>query len=193
MNIWELVLSALVLVLVVSIDLFACGLCYGVERTRVPLAHLLVINVVGSLLIAVALVVGYIVGQTIPERVAGFITFGVFFLLGLYKFVCWLAGRRARQREGEDDQDHRTISIRQTFVLAVILALDGMFVAFGASMEIPNLVFIGAVVLMSLVANVLIFRAGWHIGARLVRRRKYDLGWLGALALWAIAVVQVFL
>jgi len=188
MEVLQTIGLAFIVVVVVSIDLFACGLNYGAQRIRVPWKHLFVINIVGSILIGAALVVGFFVGHVIPESVGELLPFVVFYLLASFKLIIWLW-----QYGTPGAVLSKNITIRESFILAVILAIDGMLVAFGAAMDWLSVVFVVSVIVISLVFNIVFFRVGQGLGKTLVRKTNINLGWLGAIALYIIAVVQLFI
>ena len=59
MGITQIICTALLLTVAVSIDTLASGFAYGAAKTRVPFTHVLVINFVGSLFLGISLFLGY--------------------------------------------------------------------------------------------------------------------------------------
>ena len=86
--------AAAVFTVIVSTDLFVCGLGYGSGRTRVPFRKVLLINIIGSVMIGIGLFAGQYIGSLLNEKVTNWLAFGVLTGFGLFKIGQWFFTRK---------------------------------------------------------------------------------------------------
>ena len=180
--------AAILLLLVVSIDLFVCGFGYGTSKIHVPFKKVLVINIIGSIMIGIGLFVGYWIGSQFNNGFASWLAFGILFGLGLFKFFAWLITKNKKQCRAI-----RLITWRETIVLGIVLAADGLVVGIGATVDSFGLAFICTVIALSLVTDHLVFWLGQSMGKKVTKRIKLDLSWLSGTLLMILAVVGIFI
>ena len=76
----------ILLIVVLSMDAFAAGFSYGIEKVRVPFLSLTVIALLSGGMLTASLLAGNLLMEFIPEALTKGISFTVLFLLSLYKF-----------------------------------------------------------------------------------------------------------
>ena len=178
----DILLGTFLLIFLVSLDLMAVGFSYGVSKTRVPLKHVIIISTIGSLMIGAALVGGYFVGDVVSET-AGKITATVLFaLVGFFKLVSWWTSKGS--------PPIKVVGVKEVIVLSFILSIDGIAVGFGAGLDRIALWFIAAVILVSLVTDILLFKLGQTLGKHLAKKVKFDLGWVAGFVFLMLAGLQ---
>ena len=179
---------AVIFILAVSLDLFACGFAYGANGLNVPLRKVLIINIIGSIMIASGLVIGYFLGFMIADTVAMWLGFSVFTVIGITKLVQWLIEYKRGNR-----RHLRNISWGETVILGVLLSLDGLVAGIGAAITYFSLPFIFIVIGLSLFTDPIFFMSGQYLGHKLHKKASLNLGWLSGVILLVMAVLHFFL
>jgi putative Mn2+ efflux pump MntP len=186
MNIFAMLASAVLLASAVSLDALATGFAYASNKTKVPVTHVLVISIIGSLLLGIALLAGFYIAKVIPSVITLWFSFAILAVMGLLKIAGYIKNKLKKQTLSS----HK-ISWRETFVLAVGLSLDGMAVGVAAAAAWVDVVFCLTVICVSFVASASLFSLGQRLGGAVVSRSKLDFGWLGGLVLICLAVARV--
>ena len=201
-------LAIFFVVLAVSLDAFAISLAYGSSNIRIPFKSIVVINLVGTSMLAVSLYAGSFLGNFIthPEYLAA----GILFVLGSIKIFDCLIKRAIKKAQGEkkitfsfldinfiltiygnphlaDADQSRHISPKEAVALAIALALDNMAVGVGAGLVANPLPAIG----LNLIIGTLAIVAGLGLGRKFIRE-GIDISWVGGLVLISVAVLTLF-
>ena len=208
-----LLISSLFLVIAVSIDAFGAAVAYGSRKITIPFRSAVTIAAVCSTIFGVALFAGAFVARFIPPAVLTGVAFALLFCLGLLH-ICdsalknWI---RKRANRGQirfslfhlqfilnvfadphiaDQDQSKTLSVKEAVVLSVALSLDGIAAGIGGGLsdQIP-LVSIG--LLFALTLSSMLF--GARLGRRLARSLNADISWIGGGLLILIAVLQLVL
>ncbi|MCL2755682.1 MAG: manganese efflux pump [Firmicutes bacterium] len=187
MTLLDILITTFLLIFIVSLDLAAVGFAYGTNRIRVPFLNLFVISLIGSIILGSALAAGYFLRAYISETAITWTVFTLFMMIGIFKIISWYTSRK---KEFNPD---RKISLQETFLLALVLSIDGIGVAFGAGLERVTLLFIVIIVLVSLITDILLFKFGHYLGSTLAKKSRRNLGWLSGVILITIAIVQIFI
>ena len=174
--------SALLFMLVISIDLFVCGLGFGLGKVHVSFRKVILINLIGTFMIGVGLFAGYYLRSFISESAVEWIAFSVLFGLGLYKVVQWCCKK-------ENTETVRPITWPEACILGIGLSLDGMAIGLGVTIGNMGMSFIVTAIVLSLVTDPLVFAIGQFVGKRLTKRARLDLSWLSGALLVMIATV----
>ena len=182
-----IIFSALLLAVVISIDTLASGFAYGTSNTKVPIRHLIVIDLIGSALLGAALFTGYYISTHINSTATKFISFAILVAIGCYKLVVYFI-----QKSKETHKKPSQIGWTETIILALVLATDGIAVGFGASIHNTSLVFCFAVIGFSLVTDFTFFIVGSTLGRKLTKKTRLDLSWLSGVVLVLLGVVKLF-
>jgi putative Mn2+ efflux pump MntP len=185
----EMLLTALLIAAVVSIDMLASGFAYGTANTRVPFRYVLFINAFCGVALGAALSAGYFISRIIPKAVTLGISIAALAGLGLFKIFQYL--RRRKRSEGKPPAQQ--ISWGEATALAAILSIDGMAVGVGTAVYNAEILFCVLAVGFTLAAGIVLFAFGNFLGRRLTTHAAPDLSWLGGLVLIALAAAQPFI
>jgi putative Mn2+ efflux pump MntP len=181
-----IVVSAVIFVLVVSIDLFACGFAYGANNIKVPFKKVLVINVTGKVLVGAGLFAGYFLGGLMADEVGIWLGFSILFTLGLIKTIQWYLTRKKINKVA------RQISWREAFVLGALLSFDGLAAGLGVTISDMPFSFIFIVLGISLISDQLVFSGSRYLGQKVTKKANLNLGWLCGVTLMTVAVCKLF-
>ena len=107
--------------------------------------------------------------------------------MGGYKLVIYFL-----KKTKEISVNPRKIGWTETIILALVLALDGIAVGFGASIYNTSLLFCLSVVAFSLVTDFVFFIFGHHLGKRLTKKTRLDLSWLSGAVLIILGIIRLF-
>lgn len=201
---WE----ALLLVTALSVDAFAACVGYGADRIRIPPLSALLLSGVGSLLLAVSLLVGGALRTWLPPestRIICILLLGGLGLVKLFDSSIKRAIRRHRVQEREitfsalhlrfllrvyadpeeADQDRSRVLVpAEAASLALALSLDSLAAGFGAALtQAPVVEAVGMCFLTGLVA----VEGGCWLGRRLAEHVDWDLSWISGALLLVLA------
>jgi len=140
------------------------------------------------MMIACGLVIGYYLRFIIADSVASWLGFGVFMAIGLFKFVQWLI-----ELKKKSNKQLKIITWRESIILGVLLALDGMVAGIAAAMAYFSVAFIIIVVSVSLVTDPILFNLGQKLGQKLKQKANLNLGWLSCLIFFVLALTHIFI
>jgi len=182
-----IVISAVIFVLIVSIDLFTCGFAYGANNIKVPFKKVAAINLTGKVLVGAGLFTGYFVGGFLADRVAVWLGFGILFTLGLVKSVQWYLTRKKINTVA------RQITWRESIILGALLSFDGLAAGLGVTISDMPLSFIFIVLGLSLITDQLVFSGSRYLGAKTTKKANLNVGWLCGVTLMTVAVTKLFL
>jgi len=186
MYIGQIIFTAFIVLIIASLDAFALGFSYGTKRIHVPLKSISIVSIICSLFILAALLIGYFIGEVVPEHVTKWLGFGIFMVLGLSRIVVWLVNRKKGR------QEVRLITYKELVLLAIVLSIDGMGIGLGAGLGQVTLVFIFSIFAISILTEIIIFKLGKVTGRALANKFPVDLGWVGGVLLVIVAIVGLF-
>ena len=195
-----------------SLDAFVAGFAYGAHKIKINFLSIQIINIICSAMTGLSFLFGNIVKNYIPPVVASVICFTVLFLLGLTKLLDGFTKSLIKKHtnlsreikfslfnfnfilklyaipEDSDADLSKNISPAEAASIAIALSLDGLAVGFGAALGGAN----GwAVLLFSLVTNMLAIISGRYIGEKAARKFKFNLSWLGGVVLIVLAFTKL--
>jgi len=179
--------AAVIFVLIVSIDLFACGLAYGASKVRVPFTKVLAINLVGKVMVGASLFAGYYLGELVPTAVGIWLGFSVLVTVGIVKVIQWYLTRNKPFTPNANG-----ISWYEAIILGIVLSLDGDAMAFGATMTDMPMMFIFAVLGIALISDQVVFLASQYLGGKFTKKANLNLGWLSGVIIIAVATAKLF-
>ena len=174
--------------LIISVDLFACGFAYGANKVVVPFPKIVVINIIGKILVGGGLVTGHFLGGLMPDSVAIWVGFAILFSLGAVKTLQWF---RTRLKKQPNHTKNRTISWRESVLLGVLLSFDGLAAGIGATVSQMSVTFIVLVLGIALVMDQLVFTGAHFLGRKISKKDSHDLGYLSGLILMVVAVTKL--
>ena len=205
----NLSLEALLLTTVLSIDAFAASFAYGSSKIKIPFKSVMIINIIGSLVLALALYLGVFLRPFVSVEVADALSFGILFTLGLFKIFdstvkgfirkCSDSSKKLEfaafnlkfiltvyaNPEKADIDSSRILSSKEAVVIAVALALDSFAVGFGAGLVNINHF---QLIIFSLFTDVIAIVLGCRLGNKIAEKSPVNLSWLGGVILILIAV-----
>ena len=210
MNIFSSLGEALLLVFALSLDSLVAGIAYGAGGIKIPKLSLLILGGVSTLMLALSLCAGGLLGPLLPTEVVRVVCFLLLLALGVFKLFDSAVKAAIRRRGGcrfsfsalnlnfifqvyaepeSADADHGgTLSPREALTLALALSLDGLAAGFGASLS-------GGGILETIVVSFLLgcgaIALGDFLGRRLHHKCRLDLSPLSGLLLVVLALLKL--
>ena len=209
-----MVLQALVLVIAIGVDAFACSFGYGASKIKIPFKSVVIINFVCCALFAVGLFLGTSIGHFLLEGVDRWIAFAILFSLGVFKLFDSTIKKAIRNRKGvakevkfslfnlgfvlkiyadpesADIDGSKELSPKEAAPLAIALGLDGLSVGFGVGIG-AAIASAFLLVSLSLVIGIILVMLGCFLGNKVAKRTSLDLSWISGGILITIAMVGV--
>ena len=138
-----IILSALVLAVVVSIDTLASGFAYGSSNIKVPLQHVFIIDAIGSVFLSAGLLFGFLVSHLIYSELTQVLSLCILIAIGCYKIITYLIKKIKKTAIPCE------IKWTETIALAIALSFDNIAVGIGAAIHNASIVFCIAVIVLS--------------------------------------------
>lgn len=200
--------EAAILASALSLDAFTAGFAYGSKKIKIPFLSVMIINVICSAILGISLFAGSWVKPYLPDWVTLTISFSILFIIGLVKFLDSVTKSIIRKHsdikkkitislfnfkfilklyanpEKADIDESKTISPTEAALLAVSLSLDGIAVGLGAGLTNVN---IWAVLLWSLVTDVIFVVLGCFLGSKAAQKLPFNISWLSGVVLMGLA------
>ena len=212
--IWLLaVLPASAIAASVSIDALMVSFAYGCKKIKIPMLSAFIINLICTAVIGLSFLLGSALVQYIPEWLAFGIAFAILFILGIIKlfdsitksiirkhtqfnkqislsvFNFKLIMRLYADPEVADADFSKSISLREAFVLAVSLSLDGLAVGLSAAMIGVNF---WVLIAFTLIIGFAALLAGSWLGHKAAHKLRFNISWLAGVILIGLAFMQLF-
>ena len=200
--------EALLLTTALSLDAFAASFAYGSSKIKIPFKSVMVINIIGSLVLASSIYLGALLRPFIPAEIASGLAFVILFTLGLikifdaafkslirkysdaykkvefslldFKFILTVYANPERA----DVDSSRALSPKEAVVIAAALSLDSFAVGFGAGLISINHF---QIIAFSLVTDVVAIVLGCRLGNKIAEKSPVNMSWLGGIILILIA------
>jgi hypothetical protein len=144
------------------------------------------INIIGKVIIAMALFGGCALGGILPKNIAGTVGFLILFALGTAKIV---------SKSGDIPPKTRLFDI---VILSVVLSIDGVALAIGAAVSTMSVAFIYATIGAALVVDQVIFALANLLAKRVrsikdkkVPARKINLNIVAGILIIIVAFVKL--
>ena len=212
MNVIMMVLQTSMLLTALAIDSFVCSFGYGANKIKIPFKSMMSINIICTILLAIGVFFGNIIGNYIPEDVTMWISFFILFLLGLSKLFDSAVKNVTRKLNGvskefkfswsglgfvlnvfanpekADIDNSKVLSPKEAIPLAIALGLDGLSVGLGIGLAVTNIFLLLG---LSLVSDVIAITLGCYLGNKVAQKSTMELSWLGGVILILIAVLEV--
>ena len=188
-------------------------MAYGSNRIKIPFLSVQVINVICSLILGIALLLGSVVSRYIPSWFTGIICFIILFAIGLIKLLDSITKSIIRKYnniskeikfsflnfkfilnlyanpEDADIDSSKVLSVKESIALAISLSLDGLAVGFGAALTNVSR---PAIILTSFITNTLAVVLGCNLGNKIASKIFLNLSWLGGTILIIMAFAKLF-
>lgn len=212
MNVVIAFFQALVLVLALAVDAFACSFGYGASKIKIPLKSVVLISTGCTILLGAGLFLGSLINNILPYEAAGWIAFTILFLLGIIKIFDSIIKRFIRKSNGFDkdinfsllnfgfvlriyadpefaDTDFsKDLTPKESIPLAIALGLDGLSVGIGIGLALVNPVLILSLTFLS---GIVVIIFGAWLGNKIARKITTDLSWIAGLILIIIAILEI--
>jgi len=193
----DIIITSFVLVFLISFDVIALGFGFGIERKRMPLGRLVIVSAIGNALLFAVLLLGYFTEPLVSDDAVMWTVFTLFVLVGIMKLATWVKSKYFAKAQYEKTRDSMFVpkvpSWRETVLLALLLAIDGLGIGFASGLAGASLYFLIAIVAISFVADILLFRAGELLARLIPARRSRNLGWVSGVILIVLGVVGLFI
>jgi len=203
-------LAIFLLCLAPNLDNMAIGLAYGARKINVPFKSNLAIALFSGFATLISSFLGNLLTNYIPNYLGNIIGGSIVSVMGIYTIVSYLYNKRKSKKASENgnqylenikavmddpsiaDTDYSgDISLKESILLGIALAVNCLGTGFGAGMTGVNvLVLTGAVIIFSLITISL----GALVGRRYAARFLGDKATIiSGLLLTAVGVYQILI
>lgn len=196
----------------ISMDTFVASFAYGSNKIKIPFSSIQIINLICSLTLGIAFLLGNLLIQYIPERLTSLICFIILFILGMTKLLDSFAKSIIRKYnnitkriqfsmfhfnfilslyadpEQADVDNSKTISPLEAVSLAIALSLDGIAVGIGAALGNVNGF---AAVFFTLIMGTVALVLGSYLGNKLAKKLSFNISWLSGAYLVILAFTKI--
>lgn len=190
----------ILLVVVLSMDAFAAGFSYGIEKVRVPFLSLAVIALLSGGMLTASLLAGNFLMSFIPEALTKGISFIVLFLLSLYKFYDALPDLHSKKGETDSEkfttgtisqkvnkEDKAILSCREGAILAIALSIDNISAGLcTGTVSLPSIILL----LLTTAIHFFALKLGLLAGGMLSHKSQ-GFAWLGGAVLMLLAFLRL--
>lgn len=168
-------LQFFMIIFAVSMDGFTVGIAYGMRQIKITLSALLMIMLCSGTIVYMSMLLGKHIYNKLPSFIAPYLGGTIFIILGSYLLVSNIRKEKVNTSKKQHllytqlmrdphivDQDHSgTITIYESFILGIALALD----AFGAGFAtaILNYPPIGTAAIIAIMSGLFLY-VGLKIG-----------------------------
>lgn len=211
MGILFLILQTFLLVFALGIDALVCSFSYGVNKIRIPLKSMIVINLITLLLLGIGIVIARILGEFLPPIFIYILSFSILFILGLSKIFEGAIKRMIKRSEGRrnfnfsifnlgfvlqiyaeyelaDSDESKELSVWEAIPLAFAVGFDGLSVGLSIGLMQLN---ISLLLGMSFVVGIACVAIGDYLGQKLSRKTTFDFSIISGLILILIAILSI--
>lgn len=210
------IIQALFLVGALSVDALIASFSYGANKIKIPFKSAFVIDLISSLILALALFIGTGLGSVISKGAATALCCSILIVMGLIKLFDSFIKSYIRKHKSidknikfnflslkfiiniyadppeADTDESKFLSVAEAVSLAIALSLDSLTVGIGAGLIRVSYILIIA---FSLLADLAAVYLGQKLGARLASasKKSLNISWLSGGVLIALALVKLFL
>lgn len=202
----------LLLVLALSVDTFATSFAYGNANIRIPTTSAVIINCIGSAILALSLLFGYLIMPIVPDGMTKAICFVILSMLGIVKLFDSSIKAIIRKKNGicrrisfsvsslhfilniyanpeQADKDlSKTISYSEAVFLAVAVSLDSIAVGFGAALAGINPIITP---ILSFIIGMTATKVGLFVGKSVSSHTSRDFSWISGALLLLLAFFKL--
>lgn len=211
MELMLVLFQTFLLVLALGIDGFVCSFSYGVNKIKIPLKAILMINFVTITLLFIGTISARLLSPIMPDFLLNWLPFLILFCLGMSKIFEGLIKAFIRKHNGSrkidfslfnlgfilqiysdyeqaDADDSKELSIKEAIPLAVALGLDGLSVGFSIGL---TTIAIPLLLGMSFMVEFFCVLLGVTLGRSVAKKIKFNLSIFSGLVLIAIAFFEL--
>lgn len=201
----RIVLDALIITFALSLDTLVSGFAYGVNKIKIPIKSIIVINLVCCSVLSASLIGGSVLGKYIPSYVNLSVSVVLLFTIGLIKLLDEPIKNAIRKKnlsstiasiyaepEKADTDFSKSLSVQEALFLSLALSIDGFVAGFGAGLTINNFIGYLTIITLSFFTGIAFIIFGNILGKTVALKSKLDLSWLSGLILMILAIVKLF-
>lgn len=206
-------LESILLVLALSLDAFAASVSYGINKIKMPITSILLIDFICTLFLGISLLFGSLIRMVVANSILTIISFVILMLIGVYYLFEGIIQSKLRKssdlnkqlkikvfdlsfiidiyvdKTKADFNYSKDLSSKEAIYLAIALSFDSIAVGFGSSIVAINYL---QVMMFSMVFNIIAIWVGLFFGRKLSLKSKVDLSWLGGIILMVLAIMKLF-
>ena len=195
-------------------DAFIASFSYGVNKIKIPLCSMLIINFVCTGILACSILIGNLLSNFVDAFWANLICFFILCTIGLIKLFDSLIKSVIRKHknlnknikfklsslhfiiniyadpEDADKDESKILSITEAILLAITLSLDSLTVGFGVGISGNNILL---VIVFSLVTDFFALLFGQKIGKHLSKNNKLNISWLSGLIFICLGISKLII
>ena len=211
MNVFFMVFQVFLFVLALAIDAFVCSFSYGVNRIKIPVKSVLLINAITLTLLLTGFLVANLIGGILPAGLVEWLPFFILFFLGFskifegtirsfikkhggnkdFKFSLFNLGfilQIYADYESADSDNSKELSAKEAIPLAIALGLDGLSVGLVVGLASVNVYLLLG---MSFVVEFAAIMFGSILGTKLSKRVTLDFSVFSGLILVMLAFINM--
>lgn len=205
-------LESLLIVIVMSLDVFVASIAYGVNKIEIPFTSISIINIICACFLSASLYIGSIIKKMIPGNITVVLSFIILIILGIYYLFESIiktylqkhskSNKKIRLNlfdlqliidiyvdETRADLDNsKCLNSKEALYLAIALSLDSLAIGFGNSLGEINYF---RIILLSLISDMIAIPAGLFTGRKLAERTDINISWLTGTILIILAILKL--
>lgn len=151
------ILSTILFVISASTDNFVVGLCYGIKKIKINLSINLLIAIISSIGTIISMELGSLIATFVPNNFTSILGGTILILIGLWAIISEFNENKKLSKttkksslsniediltnpEAADKDTSGSIDLKESFSLAIALALNNMGLGIGASIAGLNII-----------------------------------------------------
>ena len=183
------------------------GFSLGMNRIRVPIQYLLLLNGIGASILFISIWIGTCFGIIIPSHFAKFSSMFLFLILGVCKILESIFHKLTRKEkelkirmhqvefifhiyanpEASDMDYSKHISCKEAICLGLALSLDNLAIGLGIGLlNVSGLL----VALLSFVMGFILIASGHLFGMCIGKRYQFESAWISGILLIILAFLK---
>ena len=202
-------LESLFIVVAICLDSLAIGIAYGMRKIKIPIKSLLVIDIVCTVVLSIAMLLGNVIKKILPGNIPTMISFLILLSIGIYFLLEGISNSLINREKKTfhiklsnikiiidvvvdctkaDMNNSGDIDLKEGFYLGMALSLDALGIGFGSAMGSINYI---QVLVLSFIFNMIIILLGLYLGQKLVSKSKMEFSWISGLILIFLALCKL--
>lgn len=201
-------LSAVLLIIAISIDAFAVSITYGIKKIKIPFVSAMIISLTGTGFLLLSLFLAKLVTNYIDKSICTILSIILLMTIGFTDLFQSSIKSYLRKHKGQanvsfsvfnisfavdifldetkaDRDNSKTLSAKEAIMLAIALSVDSLATGFSAGLSITNIL---AQIVMCFFAGIIFCLAGRAIGEKIQAKSRIDLSWLSGVILIILAI-----
>ncbi len=207
------IVESVVFVIALSTDALIASIAYGSNKIKIPKSSVAVVSLVCTAALGLSLVLGTFLRPFLPSSILQLISFGILFILGVFKLLDnlikslinkhttinkqiefsmlnlnFILNIYANPNEADVD-DSKVLSPKEALSIATALSIDSLVAGAGAALVNVSIL---AILISSIIFSALAVKSGEIIGIKLSDKVPFRLSWLSGIILILLAVYRLF-